>query len=436
MPKSPVTKNSHFIYQFKRSLAFALDFFILGIIHTALDNIFSSIDSYVFYLLSATIFFSYFFLLEYIYSDSTLGKKLFKFKVKYSTQSPLQSALVRHSVITLWGSELISGILNINGFASSNSLSTGYESFFIFYASFNLFKGLYDKSGTLIHDMLSSSQVSPTSEDGHSTVDLRKIILPGVLSALCVFGINQWQKRLDVITQEDLSLSEKIRLSNKISDSFKKVTGLRNTVAIGSTKSLKSGYIMRSITITAPAISVSKLSDNSVIVEALTQLKDEEKIYFISKDFSLITVMSQGFFRLKKDNRLFPHIIEAMKKEYFNTEKFSETKDMMLGKWTGQSINPENEKYKWTVNRKDDLSFDILFQKELKNGKIEESTEKGQWICLGNYYITLTKEIDGNSKGDQIYDVYKILSLTETSFKYKSLNNGQEFTLTKTEGMN
>lgn len=111
---------------------------------------------------------------------------------------------------------------------------------------------------------------------------------------------------------------------------------------------------------------------------------------------------------------------------------------MMLGEWCGQKTHRDGTYQKWLVYRFPDGTYKIDFTKIGLNGDAENWGEYGMWGIRNPIYFTAMRGFIENGEVDPAdptdatyYDAYRVLSLTETEFTYKSYTSGNTFTVNR-----
>ncbi len=124
--------------------------------------------------------------------------------------------------------------------------------------------------------------------------------------------------------------------------------------------------------------------------------------------------------------------------------KFHEKRADFLGYWVGEAPTKDGKFIKWLVERRTDGSFTLTHlmktspQDPVKFDPEKASFELGIWGVSGDIYFTATRQYFENKKVGNLdvtqaglYDAYKIVSFDGTTFVYRSLETGEEFTVRK-----
>ncbi|HET7834047.1 MAG TPA: hypothetical protein VFK88_13890 [Gallionella sp.] len=112
---------------------------------------------------------------------------------------------------------------------------------------------------------------------------------------------------------------------------------------------------------------------------------------------------------------------------------------ILIGKWYGEAPTKDGLKQLELVEKRVDGTQKIHFKLTDKFGKVmSDTTEVGDWGVSGPIYFSITRGWlhDGKvSPTDPtsafFYDAYEILELTETTFRYKSVETGDQFVVRK-----
>ena len=115
-----------------------------------------------------------------------------------------------------------------------------------------------------------------------------------------------------------------------------------------------------------------------------------------------------------------------------------EKHDLFVGKWHGSAKTDGGGEREWLVERMPNGMFQIEL-KATTNGAVERQTEYGVWGVSGSIYFTATQgfisqegEIEPADTTDaNLYDAYEILEATQNQIRYRGLETGNEFTVTR-----
>lgn len=113
---------------------------------------------------------------------------------------------------------------------------------------------------------------------------------------------------------------------------------------------------------------------------------------------------------------------------------------LMVGTWFGDASTKDGGRKMHIVDRFLDGTMKIRFRVIDAQGNSEEQTELAQWGLSGDIYFTISRGVlDGEEFHEfdprQPYynDAYSVLELTETSFQYRHLSTGNEYTIERVE---
>ena len=111
-------------------------------------------------------------------------------------------------------------------------------------------------------------------------------------------------------------------------------------------------------------------------------------------------------------------------------------RSLMLGKWCGEKKHEDDTYQKWLVDRFPDGTYRIDFTTVSSSGEEESWGEYGLWGIRAPIYFTAMRGFIENGQltpadptDPLFYDAYKVVSLTEHNFTYKSYTSGNEFTV-------
>lgn len=106
----------------------------------------------------------------------------------------------------------------------------------------------------------------------------------------------------------------------------------------------------------------------------------------------------------------------------------------MVGSWYSDQPTKSGERKETTANLLSDGSYIINFKKTSAEGEVTNKTEVGYWGISGDIHFTIFKGWIENEvvklarpTDPYNYDAYKIIELTETTFKYVHVDTGDEF---------
>ena len=106
----------------------------------------------------------------------------------------------------------------------------------------------------------------------------------------------------------------------------------------------------------------------------------------------------------------------------------------MVGKWYGKQPRHDGGTHEWLTTRYEDGTYEIVFRSTDPYGTVERTVETGLWGVSGNVYYTIFEGwirgglfVSTDLEGQYTRDAYKIISLTESEMKYRSIENGAIF---------
>lgn len=117
-----------------------------------------------------------------------------------------------------------------------------------------------------------------------------------------------------------------------------------------------------------------------------------------------------------------------------------ESWSFMVGKWFGSQPTKEGGVKKQIMERLPQGEYRVTFRIYDKEGKYEEQTEAGYWGISDQIYFTIFRGwinagqfVPSNPSDPYNYDAYKIISLSNKIFEYKSLSSGNSYSLKKVD---
>ncbi|GAA6130232.1 hypothetical protein [Halopseudomonas sabulinigri] len=110
------------------------------------------------------------------------------------------------------------------------------------------------------------------------------------------------------------------------------------------------------------------------------------------------------------------------------------TWNTMVGRWYGDRMDEDGERIQWITQRHADGTYQVDFRSTTARGRIENSTDLGQWGMAGPIYFGFFR---GWLEGDVFtpsdprqadnYDAYNVISLTDDLMIYDSLTTGTRY---------
>ena len=115
------------------------------------------------------------------------------------------------------------------------------------------------------------------------------------------------------------------------------------------------------------------------------------------------------------------------------SDKSQHRRELMIGKWLGESKTTDGELRLALVERRENGTHSITFR--LYDGSsYEESVEVGLWGMSGGVYFTIMRGWmtggrfePSDSTRAYYYDAYEIVRLDGTTFEYRSMETGNRF---------
>lgn len=111
---------------------------------------------------------------------------------------------------------------------------------------------------------------------------------------------------------------------------------------------------------------------------------------------------------------------------------------LLVGKWIGDAMTRDGARRVQITERTADGAFKVTFRDIDAHGAVSEQTEVGYWGVSGSIYFTITVgwlDASGFREADptdaSLNDAYQILELTEQRFRYRALQSGDEFSLSR-----
>ncbi len=123
---------------------------------------------------------------------------------------------------------------------------------------------------------------------------------------------------------------------------------------------------------------------------------------------------------------------------------FQGQREAFLGYWIGEMPTKDGKFMRWLVERRADGTFTLTHviqnsaQERVKFNPEKAFFEIGIWGVSGDIYFTATRQYFEKNKISNfdmtqpgLYDAYEILSFDGKSFRYRSLETREEFTVKK-----
>lgn len=115
-----------------------------------------------------------------------------------------------------------------------------------------------------------------------------------------------------------------------------------------------------------------------------------------------------------------------------------EQRALLVGKWFGDSATKEGGRRLQITQRSPDGTYKVTFRIIQPSGKIFEQSEVGFWGVAGSVYFTITKGwlegerfSEANPADASLNDAYQVLELTQERFRYRALQSGNEYSLSR-----
>lgn len=116
------------------------------------------------------------------------------------------------------------------------------------------------------------------------------------------------------------------------------------------------------------------------------------------------------------------------------TEQTAKYREALIGRWYGDMKTSDGGRHRWLIERNKDSSFIVHFLSGIEGASIDQ-TEYGSWGVSGNIYFTITsgylhdKMPEPRDPTDpSLYDAYKILSLSDDTMTYQSVETKRVYT--------
>ncbi len=110
----------------------------------------------------------------------------------------------------------------------------------------------------------------------------------------------------------------------------------------------------------------------------------------------------------------------------------------MIGTWYGSQSTKDGGTYSWIIRRNIQGLYQLEGKLTKQNGKIKTQIEVGEWGVGKNVYFSVFK---GWVYGDKVKpsdptdsynrDIYQILELSDTKFRYQNIDSGQSYEVEK-----
>lgn len=130
--------------------------------------------------------------------------------------------------------------------------------------------------------------------------------------------------------------------------------------------------------------------------------------------------------------------VDAIKPE--DSTGIAERRALMLGTWFGDTETKEGGRRMHIVDRYTDGTMRIRFRIIKADGSIFEQQEVAIWGIAGPIYFSATQGFVENNKmlradtsDPHLYDAYEILELDEDTFRYRHVDNGNEYEIDKVD---
>jgi hypothetical protein len=117
-----------------------------------------------------------------------------------------------------------------------------------------------------------------------------------------------------------------------------------------------------------------------------------------------------------------------------------EQRALLVGKWFGDAVTKEGDRRLQITQRAADGTYKVTFRLIDRSGKISEQSEVGFWGISGSVYFTITRGwlkderlLEANPTDASLNDAYQVLELTQERFRYRTLQSGSEYSLTRVD---
>jgi len=115
-----------------------------------------------------------------------------------------------------------------------------------------------------------------------------------------------------------------------------------------------------------------------------------------------------------------------------------EQRALLVGKWFGDAVTKEGDRRLQITQRAPDGTYKVTFRVIEPSGKVWEQSEVGFWGVSGLVYFTITKGwlegerfSEANPADASLNDAYQVLELTQERFRYRALQSGSEYSLSR-----
>jgi hypothetical protein len=116
----------------------------------------------------------------------------------------------------------------------------------------------------------------------------------------------------------------------------------------------------------------------------------------------------------------------------------AETRSLMIGTWYGDAPTKDGGRRLQITRRAADGTFQVMFRVISASGEVAEQTEVGFWGVSASVYFTITRGwlhgerfSEADPEDASLNDAYQILELSSERFRYRALQSGSEYSLTR-----
>ncbi|WP_237066087.1 hypothetical protein [Microbulbifer guangxiensis] len=118
----------------------------------------------------------------------------------------------------------------------------------------------------------------------------------------------------------------------------------------------------------------------------------------------------------------------------------TERRNKMIGTWFGDTVTKDGGRKMHIVQRHPDGTQRIDFKLIGADGTVTEQSEIGVWGISGPiYFVAIRGFIEGqqvypaDTSSPYLYDAYEILELTPQVFRYRHMDNDNEYMISRVE---
>ena len=109
-------------------------------------------------------------------------------------------------------------------------------------------------------------------------------------------------------------------------------------------------------------------------------------------------------------------------------------RDVMVGRWFGESTTKDGGSIQHIVHRREDGTYQVWFRLREAGGRLWQQSEIGLWGVSGSIYFTITRGWVGKGEVRPVdasdatfYDAYEIVGSSGDELRYRSVELGDEY---------